>query len=66
LTKEHIGQRVSLAGWLQFHRVEGTFLVLRDGYGSTQVFIPTEVKSIAFSITLLTLIFKDLESNAKS
>ncbi|XP_017784300.1 PREDICTED: aspartate--tRNA ligase, mitochondrial [Nicrophorus vespilloides] len=38
LNTEHIGLRVSMCGWLEFHRM-GKFLVLRDGYGQTQFLI---------------------------
>jgi aspartyl-tRNA synthetase len=43
LRKEHVGQKVTIAGWVQFHRVEGKFLVIRDGYGSVQAIISDEV-----------------------
>lgn len=44
LRKEHVGQKVTIAGWIQFHRVEGKFLVIRDGYGSVQAIISDKVR----------------------
>jgi aspartyl-tRNA synthetase len=41
LTEAHVGQDVTLCGWLEFQRMK-KFLVLRDGYGCTQVVVPTE------------------------
>ncbi|MBA3824008.1 MAG: aspartate--tRNA(Asn) ligase [Ktedonobacterales bacterium] len=40
----HVGEQVSLAGWLQSLRRMGgiTFLVLRDGWGTAQAVIETE------------------------
>ena len=38
LGMEHVGQKVSLAGWIQFVRMN-RFLVLRDRYGLTQLLI---------------------------
>lgn len=35
----HVGQTVTLCGWLQFQRMR-MFLTLRDGYGETQIIIP--------------------------
>lgn len=49
LRDEHIGQSVTLCGWLEYHRV-GKFVILRDGYGRTQLIIPDEVK-IKYIIT---------------
>ena len=45
LRMEHVGQTVTLAGWLENLREVGSnfaFLVLRDFYGTTQVVIETE------------------------
>ncbi|XP_022248264.1 aspartate--tRNA ligase, mitochondrial-like isoform X2 [Limulus polyphemus] len=39
LRSEHVGQQVTLCGWVQFHRM-GKFITLRDGYGVTQLIIP--------------------------
>ena len=39
LSKENISEKVRVAGWLQFKRMAGQFLVLRDSYGSVQVVI---------------------------
>ncbi|KAF5298487.1 hypothetical protein FQR65_LT01266 [Abscondita terminalis] len=38
LRLEHVGERVTLCGWLEYQRMN-KFLVLRDGYGHTQVII---------------------------
>ena len=45
LRMEHVGQTVTLAGWMENLREVGSnfgFLVLRDFYGTTQVVIETE------------------------
>eukprot|EP00123_Amoebidium_parasiticum_P020226 comp45542_c0_seq1/m.47543 comp45542_c0_seq1/g.47543 ORF comp45542_c0_seq1/g.47543 comp45542_c0_seq1/m.47543 type:complete len:649 (-) comp45542_c0_seq1:111-2057(-) len=49
LREEHVGQKVSLCGWLQLKRELGPFVFvpLRDGYGVTQVVISKEVDSFA-------------------
>ena len=41
LRKEHADQKVTLCGWVTTHRVSGkvSFIVLRDKYGATQVFV---------------------------
>ncbi len=41
LRKSHAGKKVTLCGWVDAHRVQGklSFIVLRDRYGSTQVFV---------------------------
>ncbi|CAH1389041.1 unnamed protein product [Nezara viridula] len=39
LNSSHVGQNVTLCGWLEFQRLD-RFAVLRDGYGSTQVIVP--------------------------
>lgn len=41
LRPEHIGQEVTLCGWLAFKRMD-RFLLLRDAYGITQVLLPDE------------------------
>lgn len=41
LRPEHIGQEVTLCGWLAFKRMD-RFLLLRDAYGITQVLFPDE------------------------
>lgn len=38
LTSDNIGEKVVICGWLEFQRM-GKFLILRDGYGQTQVLI---------------------------
>ncbi|XP_065095166.1 aspartate--tRNA ligase, mitochondrial isoform X2 [Ochlerotatus camptorhynchus] len=40
----HVDQEVVLCGWLEFSRLN-KFFTLRDGYGSTQIFIPDELAS---------------------
>lgn len=47
LREEHVGQHVKLYGWLEYHRV-GKFVILRDGYGHTQLIIPDEVHQINY------------------
>lgn len=42
LNESHIGQEVTLTGWLEFHRMR-KFFTLRDGYGCTQIMIPDEL-----------------------
>ena len=45
LRMEHVGQTVTLAGWMENLREVGSnfgFLILRDFYGTTQVVIETE------------------------
>ena len=45
LRMEHVGQQVTLVGWMENVREVGqnlAFLVLRDFYGTTQVVIETE------------------------
>ena len=45
LRMEHVGQTVTLAGWLENVREVGAnfaFVVLRDFYGTTQVVVETE------------------------
>jgi aspartyl-tRNA synthetase len=41
LRKEHAGKKATLAGWVSTHRVSGkvSFILLRDKYGITQVFV---------------------------
>jgi aspartyl-tRNA synthetase len=41
LRKDHADQKVTLCGWVSTHRVSGkvSFIVLRDKYGETQVFV---------------------------
>lgn len=39
LNESHIGQDVTLTGWLEFQRMR-KFFTLRDGYGCVQVIIP--------------------------
>lgn len=41
LTEKDEGKNVTLCGWLEFSRMN-KFLVLRDGYGHTQVLIPED------------------------
>ncbi|XP_031345398.1 aspartate--tRNA ligase, mitochondrial isoform X2 [Photinus pyralis] len=38
LRRENVGERVTLCGWLEFQRMN-KFLVIRDGYGHTQLLI---------------------------
>ena len=34
---EHVDSKVILYGWLQFKRLTGRFLTLRDAHGTTQI-----------------------------
>lgn len=43
LRLKHVGQRVTLCGWLQHSRLD-LFLIVRDGYGSTQVVIDSKLE----------------------
>ncbi|CAJ0577004.1 unnamed protein product, partial [Mesorhabditis spiculigera] len=48
LREEHIGQHVSVSGWVGFRRMN-QFLVVRDAYGSVQAFLPkskTELREL--------------------
>lgn len=42
LTESNVGEKVTLCGWLEFHRMS-RFFTLRDGYGRTQIYIPNDV-----------------------
>ncbi|KAM8930608.1 aspartate--tRNA ligase, mitochondrial [Pelodytes ibericus] len=44
LCSAHIGQEVTLCGWLQYKR-QGLFLILRDFHGLTQVILPQDESS---------------------
>lgn len=46
LRKEHVGQKVEICGWLQYSRMN-RFFVLRDSYGSIQVFLNPKKLSAA-------------------
>lgn len=49
LRKEKEGESVTLAGWVQTHRIQGkvSFILLRDRYGVTQIFVnPTITKEL--------------------
>lgn len=43
LTKENVGQEVTLCGWIQYHRFHGLFLILRDWSGIVQVVLSEKV-----------------------
>ena len=45
LRKEHAGQKVTLSGWVKTHRIQGrvSFILLRDRYGVTQVFVNPKI-----------------------
>ncbi|XP_044742237.1 aspartate--tRNA ligase, mitochondrial [Chrysoperla carnea] len=54
LRDDHIGQDVTLCGWLEFERMK-KFIIIRDSYGSTQCVIPDErqdlidlIRSVAY------------------
>ncbi|XP_069087688.1 aspartate--tRNA ligase, mitochondrial isoform X2 [Pleurodeles waltl] len=44
LRSTHVGQEVTLCGWLQYER-QGLFVVLRDFHGLTQIVIPQDESS---------------------
>lgn len=44
LTALNVGETVTLCGWVTFKRMNGSFIVLRDLYGITQLYVPKEVK----------------------
>lgn len=56
LTESNVGEKVTLCGWLEYHRMS-RFFTLRDGYGRTQVYIPNDksvdLKNIPFESILL-------------
>lgn len=39
---ENVGEIVTISGWVEFQRM-GKFIILRDGYGSTQILVPEKV-----------------------
>ncbi|MCC7574072.1 aspartate--tRNA ligase [Candidatus Woesearchaeota archaeon] len=45
LRKEHAGQKTTLSGWVQTHRIQGklSFILLRDRYGTTQIFVNPKI-----------------------
>ena len=45
LRKEHAGKSVTLAGWADTHRIQGkvSFILLRDRYGITQIFVNPDI-----------------------
>ena len=45
LRKEHAGKKVTLCGWVSTHRIQGklSFIMLRDRYGKTQIFVNPEL-----------------------
>lgn len=54
LRARHVGQEVTLCGWVQYHRLSGGFVVLRDWCGLVQLLIPdSKVINIIFIIVIL-------------
>jgi aspartyl-tRNA synthetase len=45
LRKNHAGEKVTLCGWVDTHRIQGriSFILLRDRYGITQVFVNPKI-----------------------
>lgn len=43
LTAKNVGETVTLCGWVTFKRMNGSFIVLRDLYGITQLYVSKEV-----------------------
>jgi len=39
LCRDHVGRQVKLSGWLQYQRMSGSIVVLRDWHGLTQLVI---------------------------
>ncbi|MBW2981765.1 aspartate--tRNA ligase [Candidatus Woesearchaeota archaeon] len=41
LGKKNVGEKVTLSGWVETHRIQGriSFILLRDRYGITQIFV---------------------------
>ncbi|ESN98102.1 hypothetical protein HELRODRAFT_193089 [Helobdella robusta] len=39
ITKENLSERVKISGWVQYKRMLGQFMVLRDSYGFIQVMV---------------------------
>ena len=41
LTKKNVGEKITLSGWVETHRIQGriSFILLRDRYGITQIFV---------------------------
>lgn len=54
LTRNNIGEKVKICGWLEYQRM-GKFLIIRDGYGQTQVLVTDKVKSLGNQIENITL-----------
>lgn len=55
LTLENVGEEVKLSGWMEFQRMGGKFIILRDSYGSTQLLIPEDVcKQLLYLLKCLT------------
>ncbi|XP_076342423.1 aspartyl-tRNA synthetase, mitochondrial isoform X2 [Tachypleus tridentatus] len=54
LRSKHVGQQVTLCGWVQFHRM-GKFITLRDGYGVIQLIIPEKLSQSPVGHLLKTL-----------
>ncbi|KAL5280523.1 DARS2 family protein [Megaselia abdita] len=50
---ENVGEQVTLCGWVQYFRMN-KFIVLRDGYGVTQILIPSDNEDIHSQIEDLT------------
>lgn len=50
---ENVGEKVTLCGWVQYFRMK-KFIVLRDGYGITQILIPNDNEEIHNEISNLT------------
>ena len=40
LRTSDVGKEVTLCGWLQFSRMDGQFIVIKDAHGVTQVTVP--------------------------
>ena len=52
LTSDQVGEEVTLLGWLQFQRMDGRFITLRDAYGTTQVTV-TPSKQVRATVVVI-------------
>lgn len=52
LTSEQVGSKVTLYGWIKYKRLQNTFLILQDCYGTTQVILPKKIpKTVRKTLT---------------
>lgn len=59
LTSADISKHVKLCGWLQYQRMNGRFLVLRDAVGTVQVAVlNSKVRRITFFYDVLSILVR--------